>query len=153
MMARRHLTRGRSRDTEGAAMAFLIGVVLALLAGLFATFIGLDRDRAFYPTVMIVIAFLYALFAVMGGSMQALAMESIPIVAFVAASIAGFKRSLWLVAAALAAHGVYDFVHIRWFENPGVPLWWPAFCSAYDIVAAAYLAWLLMRSKVQAAAN
>jgi hypothetical protein len=134
-------------------MAFLIGVVLALSAGLFATFIGLDRDRAFYPTVMIVIAFLYALFAVMGESMQALLMESISIVAFLAAAIAGFKRSLWWVVAALAGHGVYDFVHIHLFENPGVPLWWPYFCSAYDVVAAAYLAWLLLRSKVHAAAT
>jgi hypothetical protein len=89
----------------------------------------------------------------MGGSMRALAMESIPIVAFVAASIAGFKRSLWLVVAALAAHGVWDLVHGQLIENPGVPRWWPHFCSAYDIVAAAYLAWLLLRSKVQAAAT
>jgi hypothetical protein len=152
-MAARHLTRGHNKDTKGAAMELVIGVVLALLVGISATFIGLDRDRAFYPTVMIVIAFLYALFAVMGGSMQALAMESIPIVAFVAASIAGFKRSLWLVVAALAAHGVWDLVHGQLIENPGVPLWWPYFCSAYDIVAAAYLAWLLLRSKVQATAS
>jgi hypothetical protein len=131
-------------------MEFLIGTVLALSIGFSATFIGLDRDRAFYPTVMIVIAFLYALFAVMGESMQALAMESIPIVAFVGASIAGFKRSLWLVVAALAAHGLFDLVHGHLIENPGVPRWWPNFCTAYDIVAAAYLAWLLLRSKVHA---
>ena len=43
-------------------MDFLIGVVLALTVGLSATFIRLDRDRAFYPTVMIVIASYYALF-------------------------------------------------------------------------------------------
>jgi hypothetical protein len=134
-------------------MEYLIGVVLALSVGLSATFIGLDRDRAFYPTVMIVIAFLYALFAAIGGSMQALAMESIPIAAFLAASIAGFKRSLWFVVAALAGHGVFDFVHAHLIDNPGVPLWWPSFCSAYDIVAAAYLAWLLLRSKVQADAT
>lgn len=63
-------------------MAFLIGAVLALSVGLLATFIGLDRDRAFYPTVMIVIASYYALFALMGGSTQVLMIESMAIVAF-----------------------------------------------------------------------
>jgi hypothetical protein len=126
---------------------FVIGVVLAVSVGLLATFSGLDRDRAFYPTVMIVIASYYALFAVMAGSAQVLAIESIAIVAFLGASIAGFKRSLWLVVAALAAHGVFDLVHGRLIENPGVPPWWPHFCLAYDVVAAAYLAWLLSRSK------
>lgn len=131
-------------------MAFLIGSVLAISVGLLMTFIGLDRDRAFYPTVMIVIASYYALFAVMGASTQVLMVESIAIVAFLGASIAGFKRSLWIVVAALAAHGVFDLVHGHLIDNPGVPVWWPSFCLAYDIVAAAYLAWLLLRSKVPA---
>jgi hypothetical protein len=133
-------------------MEFVIGTVLALAIGLFATVTGLDRDRAFYPTVMIVIALYYALFAAMSGSMQALASESIVIIAFVGASIAGFKKSLWLVVAALTAHGAFDLVHGQLINNPGVPSWWPQFCSAYDIVAAVYLAWLLLRSKVRAAA-
>lgn len=131
-------------------MALVIGTVLALLIGLFARVTGLDRDRAFYPTVMIVIAFYYALFAVMSGSIQVLASESLVIVAFLGASIAGFKRSLWLVVAALAAHGVFDLVHDQLIDNPGVPAWWPHFCFAYDVVAAGYLAWLLAHSKVNA---
>jgi hypothetical protein len=138
---------------EDRSLEFFVGAALALSVGLSATYLGLDRDRAFYPTVMIVIALLYGLFAVMGGSIQVLGLESIAIVAFLAASIAGFKRSLWLVVAALAAHGVYDLVHGQLFTNPGVPLWWPAFCLAYDVVAAGYLAWLLSRAKVRAAAT
>ena len=134
-------------------MEFLVGAVLALSVGLSATFLGLDRDRAFYPTVMIVIASYYALFAVMGGSAHALVIESIVIVAFLGASIAGFRTSLWLVVAALAAHGLFDFIHGHLIVNPGVPAWWPLFCLAYDIVAAAYLAWLLSRSKVRATAT
>ena len=106
--------------------------------------VGLDRDRAFYPTVMIVIALLYALFAAISGSAQVLMAESVGIVAFIAASVIGFKRSLWVVAAALAAHGVYDFLHPFLFENPGVPEFWPHFCSAYDIAAAVFLGWVLL---------
>ena len=134
-------------------MEFLVGAVLALSVGLSATFVGLDRDRAFYPTVMIFIASYYALFAVMGGSAQALAIESIVIVAFVGASIVGFRTSLWIVVAALAGHGLFDFIHGHLIVNPGVPVWWPAFCSSYDVAAAAYLAWLLSRSRVRATAT
>ncbi len=132
-------------------MAFLVGVLLALTVGLSASFIGLDRDRAFYPTVMVVIASYYALFAVVGGSLQALAIESLVIVAFFGASVAGFKVSLWIVVAALAAHGVFDLIHSQLIANPGVPAWWPQFCLAYDVMAAAYLAWILSRSKAHAA--
>jgi hypothetical protein len=33
-----------------------------------------------------------------------------------------------------------------------VPRWWPEFCLAYDVTAAAYLAWLLKRRRIRAAA-
>lgn len=130
-------------------MELLIGAVLALSIGLFATFFELDRDRAFYPTLMIVIALYYALFAVMGGSVHALMIESIFIVAFVGASVAGFKTSLWIVVAALAAHGLFDLFRGQLIENSGVPTWWPSFCGSADIVFAVYLAWLLSRSGVR----
>ena len=109
------------------------------------TVVGLDRDRAFYPTVMIVIASLYVLFAVMGGSTQALFIEGAVATVFLAVSLVGFRYSLWLVVAALAAHGILDVFHGQLIANPGVPVWWPAFCLAYDEVAAGYLAFLLLR--------
>ena len=127
-------------------MALLTGLLLALAVALFASFVGLDRDRAFYPTVTVVVASYYALFAVMGGSLRALAIECISIVVFIAAAAAGFRKSLWIVVAALAGHGIFDAVHGRLIDNPGVPLWWPAFCGAYDVMAAVCLAWLLTRS-------
>ena len=57
-------------------MALLVGALLGIAVGLFATSTGLDRDRAFYPVVTIVTAS-YALFAVMGGSPHALVLESL----------------------------------------------------------------------------
>lgn len=132
-------------------MALLVGVLLALAVGAFATILGLDRDRAFYPTVTIVIAALYALFAVVGGSNEALLAESIAGAAFLVTAALGFTFSLWLVVAALAAHGVFDLTHGTLISNPGVPTWWPEFCLTYDITAAAYLAWLLRSGRVRAA--
>ncbi len=131
-------------------MALLIGALLALAVGILATSQGLDRDRAFYPTVAIVVASYYALFAVMGGSNEALVIETLVGAVFLAVAVAGFRSSLWLVVAALLAHGIFDFVRGEAIVNPGVPTWWPPFCLAYDVTAAGYLAWLLKsgRSRV-----
>jgi hypothetical protein len=128
----------------------VVGIVLPLIVGGMATFVGLDRDRALYPVVMMVIASYYALFAVMGGTTEALVVESLVAVVFVGLAIVGFKSTLWLVVVALAAHGIFDFVHSYLHANPGVPVWWPSFCLAYDVVAAAYLAWLLASKRVRA---
>jgi len=132
-------------------MEYMIGALLALGVCLVATFVGLDRDRAFYPTVMVVIASYYGLFAVIGeANPQAIMWELVGIAAFVLVSIIGFKGTLWWVAGALAAHGLLDWFHARWIANPGVPSWWPAFCLSFDFVAAAYLSWLLVSSRVLA---
>lgn len=130
-------------------MSIAVGIVLALSVGGLATLVGLDRDRALYPVVMIVIASYYTLFAVMGGSMRVVIVESVVAAAFLAVALAGFKSTLWLVVIGLAAHGVFDLIHPHLYANPGVPLWWPSFCLGYDLVAAAYLAWLLGSKKAQ----
>jgi hypothetical protein len=131
-------------------MGYAIGITLALIVSCFARATGLDRDRAFYPTVAIVIALYYVLFAVMGGSRQALVVESIAMAAFALVATIGFRVNLWLVVACLAAHGVLDAFHGLLVANPGVPEWWPAFCLTYDLGAAGFLAWLLLRSKLAA---
>jgi hypothetical protein len=134
-------------------MALAVGVLRALAAGLLGTGVGLDRDRAFYPVVAIVIAFLYALFAVMGGSTQALVLEVLAGLVFLVAAVWGFKSSLWVVVAVLAAHGIFDLAHGLIISNPGVPPYWPPFCLAYDVTAAAYLAWLLQSGRRRASAD
>ena len=126
-------------------MPFFIGVALSTGVGLLGRFVGLDRDRAFYPTVLMVVASYYVLFAALGASLPAILAESAAMAAFVVADVAGFRSSPWIVVAALAGHGVFDAVHGSLVENPGVPAWWPAFCLAYDVGAAACLAWILRR--------
>ena len=126
-------------------MPYVIGIVLSAVVAVFARCVGFDRDRAFYPTVMIVIATYYVLFAVMSGSVETVVIEAVVMTLFAAAAVAGFKSSAWIVVVALAGHGVFDAVHGSLIENAGVPAWWPAWCLAYDVGAAAGLAWLLRR--------
>jgi hypothetical protein len=131
-------------------MAYAVGAVLALSVSFMANVVGLDRDRAFYPTVTIVIASYYGLFAVVGGSLHSLMLELIGVTVFLLLSLVGFKTTLWLVVAALAAHGVFDWFHARLIADPGVPAWWPRFCLTYDVVAAGYLSCLLGSARVLA---
>lgn len=124
-------------------MPFLIGLTLSLGVAVLGRRAGFDRDRAFYATIVMVVASYYVLFAVLGGSTSALVTETAVMGLFVAAAVAGFRSSPWLIAGALAAHGAFDAVHGQLLTNPGVPTWWPAFCGAYDVGAAVWLAWLL----------
>jgi hypothetical protein len=131
-------------------MSYITGMVLGLLIGLFGRLAGFDRDRAFYPTVVIVTASYYVLFAVMGGSARTLVLESAPMVLFASMAVVGFRSSLWWIVAAFAAHGVFDIVHDRFVSNPGVPTFWPSFCLAIDVFLAVLLAWLLHSRIVRA---
>ena len=128
-------------------LPYVVGIVLSIAVALFARSVGFDRDRAFYPAVLIVVASYYVLFAAMIGSVETVLLESIVMALFVIAAVVGFKRSAWIVVGGLAAHGVQDAVHGHIIANAGVPAWWPAWCLAYDVGAAGALAWLLTRAK------
>ena len=130
-------------------MEYLIDVTLALAVAGFAALVGFDRDRAFYPTVLIVIAAYYVLFAAMDPSRRALGIEIVVAFGFVLFAVLGFKRNLLLVAAAIAGHGVFDFVHHLFIDNPGVPRWWPGFCGSIDVALGVLLAVRLMKQRVR----
>jgi hypothetical protein len=133
-------------------MSGAVGAILALMIGSMARSVGLDRDRALYPVVLMVVASYYALFAILGGARQVLIIESAVAAVFLGLAISGFRSTLWIVAVALAGHGILDVVHPAIYTNPGVPGWWPSFCAAFDVVAAAYLGWLLSSQRVLARA-
>lgn len=125
-------------------MEYLIGIGLAVLAGAVGVVFGMDRDRAFYPLILIVSATYYDLFAIMVGG-GGLGPEGAATLVFFALAIVGYRTSLWVVVAALLGHGLFDLVHPAVIENPGVPGWWPMFCLSFDVGAAGFLAWRLRR--------
>ena len=126
-------------------MEYLIGLILSLAVAGSAAVIGFDRERAFYPTVLIVIASYYVLFAAMGASRRTLIIEIVVAGGFWLVAVLGFRRNVWLVVAALIGHGVFDFVHRFFIENPGVPHWWPGFCLAFDALLGVFLAMHLIK--------
>ncbi len=126
-------------------MEYLIGLLLSAAVVVFAAVIGFDRERSFYPTVLIVIATYYVLFAVMGASGRTLIIEIAAASVFFLFAVLGFKGNLWLVAAALLGHGIFDFIRPRFISNPGVPRWWPGFCLAFDVIFGGWLALRLLQ--------
>jgi hypothetical protein len=128
----------------------VIGVGGAVFVALFGGGTGLDRERGFYPTLLIVIALYYVLFAAMDPLRQALVPELVIAAGFTAVAAWGFLRNLWIAAAGILAHGAQDFVHSMFVTNPGVPEWWPGFCGSIDVALAAYLAVLIRRGRVAA---
>jgi hypothetical protein len=126
-------------------MEYLIGLILALAVAGLAAITGFDRERAFYPILLIVIASYYVLFAAMGASGRTLIVEIVVASGFLLVAVLGFKRNLWWLVAALVAHGIFDFVHHMFIDNPGVPRWWPGFCLAFDVTVGGLLAIRLMR--------
>ena len=127
-------------------MAALVGIIVAVVVALFARITGLDRDRVFYPVVLIVVAHYYVLFAVMAGG-DGLVAELAIFALFAAIAVLGFRISLWLAAAGLALHGLFDFTRHLLITAHGVPEWWPAFCMAFDLAAPAVLAAILLFDK------
>jgi hypothetical protein len=121
-------------------MEYAIGLMLAGAVAGSATVIGFDRERVFYPTVLIVIASYYVLFAAMGASSRTLIIEGAVASGFLLVAVLGFRKNFWLVIAALVGHGVFVFVHHLVIDNPGVPHWWPGFCLAFDGFLGVFLA-------------
>ncbi len=124
-------------------MAYVIGAFVGLGVVLLAYLIGFDRDRAFYPAVLIVIASYYILFAAMGGPTSAIWIEAAATSLFAALAIVGFRKNLWFVVIGLLAHGTFDFIHPALIDNSGVPSWWPPFCLSADLLIGVGLAMYL----------
>lgn len=74
-------------------MPYVVGIVLSVGVAALGRYAGFDRDRAFYPTVLIVVASYYVLFAAMNDSLETVLLESAVMAVFVIAAVVGFKFS------------------------------------------------------------
>lgn len=125
-------------------MAYFIGFLLATITALGARHFGLDRDRVFYPFVLSIVATYDVVFAMADGRAGVLLFEVAVLSLLLTVAVIGFRTSLWLVVAGLAAHGMLDSLHGLVLSNRGIPAWWPAFCATYDIAIAGMLAVVLL---------
>jgi hypothetical protein len=129
-------------------MEYLVGVTLAMFFCAAAAALRLDRERAFYPAVVMAVASYYVAFAVADGRGAVMGAEVAIAAVFIVAAVAGFKLTPWIAVAALAGHGVMDAFHHRFVDNTGVPAAWPGFCASFDVAAAVLVA-LVMRARAR----
>ncbi|MGY1738148.1 hypothetical protein [Geodermatophilus sp. SYSU D00684] len=96
-------------------------------------------DATVYALGLVLIAAVYIGFAVADGRARVIAVETVVAAVFVVAAAAGVTGSAWLLVAGLAGHGLKDLWQhrTRFVANTR---WWPPFCAAVDVVAAALIA-------------
>jgi hypothetical protein len=125
-------------------MEYIVGITLALLFCSAAAGLGMDRERVFYPAVVMAVASYYLAFAVADGRGGVMLSEVAIAAVFIVAAVAGFKRNPWIAVAALAGHGVMDLFHHHLVHNTGVPQAWPGFCASFDLTAGALVALVML---------
>ena len=125
-------------------MEFIVGITLALLFCAAAAGLGMDRERVFYPAVVMAVASYDLAFAVGDGRGAVMGSEVAIAAVFIAGAVLGFKRSPWIAVVALGGHGVMDAFHHHLVHNTGVPQAWPGFCMSFDVIAAAFVAVLML---------
>lgn len=125
------------------SIPIVAGVVLAVVLALSARLTRFDLDRSFYPTILIVIATYYVVFAFMSG--EAIWAEIVAASVFAAFALAGVYFLPVLVGLGIVLHGAFDFIHPRIIDNGGVPSWWAAFCGSVDVVLGTWVIWLARR--------
>ena len=125
-------------------MEFIVGITLALLFCGAAAGLGMDRERVFYPAVVMAVASYYLAFAVVDGRNGVMLSEVAIAAVFIAGAVAGFKYSPWIAVVALAGHGVMDGFHHHLVHNTGVPQVWPGFCMTFDVTAGAFVALVML---------
>lgn len=127
--------------------AFIIGVVLAVVLVVFGRLTGYEKDRSFFPTLLIVIASYYLLFAILDGSVSTLLIEIAVAAFFIFLAIWGGYRFPVIVGAGIALHGIFDFMYGYLYVNKGVPVWWPAFCAGIDIPFGLWVMYLSYKTR------
>ena len=125
-------------------MEYIVGITLALLFCGAAAWLGMDRERVFYPAVVMAVASYYLAFAVVDGRSEVMLSEVAIAAVFIAGAVAGFKYSPWIAVVALGGHGVMDGFHHLLVHNAGVPRSWPGFCGSFDVTAAALVALVML---------
>ncbi len=111
------------------------GLGVAILIA--AEVLRFNRDRSFYPTLLIVIASYYVLFAVMSG--RPVVLDIVVATVFSVMAVAAALKWRLLAGMGILLHGVFDFARGGIIGDGGAPEWWPAFCGGFDVVLGVWL--------------
>jgi len=125
-------------ELAGLLAGVLLGV--GLIVGF--RFVGLDRERATWPLVLMAIALSYVFLAAGAGATFFMGIEALIAVPFIALAVYGFHQHHRIVlAGALLGHALVDLLHEGLLDHAGVPGVYPWLCLGTDATLAG---WILM---------
>ena len=99
---------------------------------------SIASDRATGPILLAAIALFYPVFAVEPETGAEVAMPVAIALGFLGVAVLGHARDLWIVALAIAGHGLFDLAAHALSDGPA-PRWWGPFCAGFDVVLGAWL--------------
>ena len=132
-----------SRPGAASRGAVPAGIVVGLLQAATPLLFWWLDSATVYALGLAVIASVYIGFAVADGRPKVIAVETVVASLFVLVAAVGVTASSWVLVAALLGHGLKD----AWQHRTGFVAntrWWPPFCAAVDVVAAAFIAVVLV---------
>lgn len=132
----------------GVLTPSLIGIGLSIGTLPLHLFLPHEASVDLAAMTVAVIGAIYLGFAIQAGTPRQVVVEALVSTLFLGAALAGLWWSAWVVPAAYAAHGVWDWLHHGRSDSAdlvAVRAWYPPFCAAYDWVFAGGLAliWLV----------
>lgn len=116
-----------------------VGAAAALVTVLVLRRRGSSPDS--YATVLVLMALIYLGFALLSASPGWILFEALGLALYGMVAFLGRKLSVWLLAAGLAGHVLWDLLP----HPTSVPAWYPNVCIAYDLLIAGYAGWQIAR--------
>jgi hypothetical protein len=129
----------------------LVGIAGGIMTILFAR--SVRGERWVYALGLLSLPGFYFAFAWSAGSMNIGLAELLWGLPFIVGGGIGLvllspPRTLLIIGSLWLAHGSFDLIHGKLIVNPGMPIWWPVFCAAFDAVVGLYLVHAAWRKQV-----
>ena len=131
--------------------AVIVGIASGGLTALIAWAPFIPDPLAFHSVALAVIGAIYVGFAFADGRISIVILELSVGTAFVVLALLGLWWAPVCIAVGLIGHGLWDLAHRPRGVTTRLPVWYPAFCAAYDFVFAGVFLLLAHRLAVHAA--
>jgi hypothetical protein len=127
----------------------IIGILLAAISVAIVNKVYPNKDHAFWQMGLLIAAFIYVGFAIIGKSWSHLPVELIGVVLYGTFVWLSKKYTLYWLAVGWALHICWDIFLHNGTDTAFVPSWYPAVCLGFDIVIALYIVWLFQKRNME----
>ena len=116
--------------------AILAGIAGGALTAVIGWSSLIPNPLAFHSVVLAVIGAIYLGFALNDGRLAIMVLEGLVGTAFLVLAFLGLWWAPAVVGIGLVLHGIWDILHRPRLITTKLPVWYPAFCAAWDFVFA-----------------